>query len=200
MEYTFTQKNRGFTLIETMVAVFILTLALTGLLGLNASSIFAARYARNEISANYLMQEAVDGIRNDRDTTAFLGGDWNAFITKYGYPNTSCFDKTKGCYIDFTDQTSLGVAPVVTRCDVTPDFGTSRCPSFYYDDTATHNSFYTYQNPTTGTYPKSNFKRQIILSINPNNPDELDILVNVEWLNGSLAHTQSLQSSIFKWR
>jgi prepilin-type N-terminal cleavage/methylation domain-containing protein len=193
------KKSAGFTLIETMVAVFILTLALTGLLSLNSNSIFAARYARNEISANYLTQEAADGIRNDRDTTAFLGGDWNAFLTKYGPGNSTCFDKNKGCYIDFTDRSS-GQTPVVAKCNVQQDFGASQCPSFNYDDTATYNSFYTYQQPSSGTYPKSNFKRQVIMSLNAANPDELDVMINVEWLNGSLVHAQSLQTSIFRWR
>ena len=95
------RNSKGFTLVETMVAVFILAIALTALLNLTARSLFSARYARNEITANYLMQEVVDYIRNQRDTTAFLktDGSWQEFLTLFGDPGGLCFSDD-GCYFD----------------------------------------------------------------------------------------------------
>ena len=188
-------------------SVGILTLALTGLLSLNASTLFAARYARNEITANYLIEEAADYIRNDRDTTAFLkngGGTWNSFLNKYGYATTpSCFgyfssnSPTQGCSMEFSSS-----APVPISCAGTNPWGSLGaldCPLLNYTASATNNSFYTYTTPS-GQYVPSNFKRQILMSVNSGNPNELDIKITVEWLNGSLVHSQSLQTSLLKWQ
>src|ERR1035437_640976 len=96
------KKNKGFTLVETMFAIYILTFTIVGLMTVVANSLFAARYAKDEITANYLLQEAVDYIRNDRDSTVFLGSgsgtttnNWNNFFGKY----SSCSDPN-GCYFD----------------------------------------------------------------------------------------------------
>jgi prepilin-type N-terminal cleavage/methylation domain-containing protein len=183
------QKNSGFTLIETMVAVFILTIALSSLLSLNASSIFSSRYAKNEIVANYLLQEAIDYIRNDRDTIAFqqnnMGDGWNAFLSKY----SACTGV--GCYFE----PALFSTAIIQTCSFTPIFGVLSCPILNYDDTASNNDFYTYQ---TGIGIPSNFKRQILMS-RPS-PDELDVKVTVEWLNGNLVRSRFLQTTLMKWQ
>lgn len=207
MKFSFQQKNRGFTLIETMVSVFILTLAFVGLLSLNAESLFSSRYARNEITANYLLQEAADHIRNDRDTTAFLGNDpdvntgWVNFLNKYGYnggatPGTcfAAFSSTSGCYFEPADS-----VPTVSACNTAPDFGVYRCPVLNYDPDATNNDFYTYKNPS-GTYVKSVFKRQVVMAINTNNADELDVKITVEWQNGTLVRSRSLVITLLNWQ
>ena len=66
------QKDRGFTLIETMFAVIIMAFSITIFMNVVANTLFSARYAKNEITANYLAQEAIDYIRNDRDSIVFL--------------------------------------------------------------------------------------------------------------------------------
>jgi len=187
-------KNRGFTLIETMVAVLILSTSLTSLLTLTSSSLFAAKYANNEITANYLLQEAVDYIRNDRDSIVFqqrINGDltsvsWNNFLNKYGYINSSCFSPN-GCYLDITEQTPLNV---IRAC-------ASPCTLMYFDPTAHYNEFYTYR-PDFGTV--STFRRTITMSINPTNINELLVTVTVNWKNGNLSRSRSLNESILNWQ
>lgn len=70
--------EKGFTLIETMVALLILSLVITSIISLLSSGIFAARYAKNEIRATYIAQEGIDYIRNVRDG-AFQRNDWATF-------------------------------------------------------------------------------------------------------------------------
>ncbi len=195
------QKNKGFTLIETMIAVFVLVMAINGLLGLIASSLYSARYSKNDITANFLIQEAIDYIRNDRDSTAFLaattGGGWNVFLAKYGYPNSSCFS-ANGCEIEPANIITANI----NACSgvIGGNFGTIPCKVFNYDESASSKDFYTYTTPTG--YVASNFKRQITMSINPtiNNPDELDIMVTVEWLNGSLVRSRTSRVSLLNWQ
>ncbi len=183
----------GFTLVETMVAVFILTIALTSLIGLTSRSLFMARYSRNEITANYLLQGAVDYIRNQRDSVAFQqkfsGGDWTKFLTNFGYPSNKCFS-ANGCYFNVNKSPN----PIIKDCNSTPSFGKLKCPILFYDPNAIKNSFYNY---TTGN--SSNFNRKIFLKINSQNPDELYITITVEWLNGSLVRSRSLNSSLLNW-
>lgn len=193
------QKNTGFTLIETMIAVFILVIAMQGMLGLIASSLFSARYAKNDITANYLIEEAVDYIRNNRDTIAFQQNDpvtstgWSNFLNNYGYPNSLCFSTLNGCKMDITPD-NMSSQPI-TSCDGSNHgFGTVRCEVFNYDENNSNN-FYTY-NPTGSV--KSNFKRQIVMSLASS--DELNIKVTVEWLNGNLVRSRTSEISLLNWQ
>jgi prepilin-type N-terminal cleavage/methylation domain-containing protein len=193
------QKNKGFTLIETMIAVFILVIAMQGMLGLIASSLFSARYAKNDITANYLIEEAVDYIRNNRDTIAFQQNDpttnngWSNFLNNYGYPNSRCFSTPNGCKMDITPD-NMSSQPI-TICDGSNHgFGTIGCEVFNYDENG-GNNFYTYLNPSGSV--KSNFKRQIVMFMN--NADELNIKVTVEWLNGNLVRSRTSEVSLLNW-
>jgi len=96
--------NRGFTLIETLVSVLLLAMALSAVFTLMGSTVFASRYAKNEITASYLAQEAIDFIRNDRDSLGFQQNDWVSFLDHYGYntqnaTSSFCFT-SNGCDID----------------------------------------------------------------------------------------------------
>lgn len=197
MEKNKLQKNKkiktntelGFTLVETMVAVVILTLAIVSLLGLTSKSLFSARYAGNEMIANYLLQESVDYIRNQRDSIAFLGDDWQGFLNKFGYATGGACFTSDGCYFDI-NKSSLNI----NYCNTTPTLGTTlRCPFLKYDEGATGGSFYNY---SVGL--NSNFKRKISLSLNPAQ-DELYVVVTVEWLNGTLVRKRSLSASVLNW-
>ena len=102
-----TKSNKGFTLIETLVAILILSIAFNAVITLISNSIFSAQYARNQITAMYLAQEAVDHIRNDRDSHAFEKkdlSDWTNFLDHYGSAtNDKCFSRNGGCEFDATD-------------------------------------------------------------------------------------------------
>lgn len=178
------QKNRGFTLVEVMVAVFVLTISVSSLMTLLSSSLFAAKYARNEITANYLSQEVIDYIRNERDTIVFLNNPdsnqgWNNFVSKY----QMCSDEVDNCYID-----------------VNKDIGPTKCPAnecfLYFDERAEKNVFYNYDNIGQIT----NFERKLIFSQNLSNLDEINVEVIVYWKNGGIPKSKSLKTSLMKWQ
>lgn len=62
-----TSGSRGFTLIETIVAITILTLAVVGPLFTASRAIVAARVASHQLTASYLAQESVEYVRMLRD-------------------------------------------------------------------------------------------------------------------------------------
>ena len=60
-------KNEGFTILETLVAITIILIAITGPLDIIAHSLKASYYSRDEVTAFYLAQEAIEYARNERD-------------------------------------------------------------------------------------------------------------------------------------
>ncbi len=77
-------RKQAFTLIETMVAVTILTLAVAGPLVTASRAIVAAQIARSQLTANYLAQEGIEYVRAMRDreylATRVSTTAWNNFI------------------------------------------------------------------------------------------------------------------------
>ncbi len=185
--------SKGFTLLETLIAIFIMVVAFTSLLSLMTTSMFSARYANNEITATYLAQEAVDYIRNDRDTTAFQGADWTGFLAHYGNPlstpGTICYDSSGGCALDVTDPTYS----TIISCP-------SSCSNFHYEANPTSGGYYI--NTPSSTSVPTKFKRTVRMEtqgvVNPD--DEVLITVTVEWHNGLKPRSQTLKASLLKWQ
>lgn len=189
------RNSGGFTLLETLIAIFVMTVAFTALLSLMSTSLFSARYAKNEITAVYLAQEAVDYVRNNRDTLAFQGGDWNNFLASFGYvPGTGnlCFD-SNGCYFE-VDDSNLSNIKLCPSGD--------GCPRMLYDRNMINNL---YGYTTSSSTADSNFTRTVTMQAvgtdpgNTNN-DELMITVEMAWRNGSVDRSFILRSSLFKWQ
>jgi len=193
------KNNKGFTLVETLFAVLILTFTITGLMTIVANSLFSARYAKDEITANYLMQEVIDYVRNDRDTTVFLqGGSWGTFNSHYA----KCSDQY-GCYLDvLTPPTDL----ILKECSRNSSNG---CPFLYYDESLGQdgktkpdksNPFYVSGDDSLYKTDKvlTNFKRKIVVT-NPTT-DEMVVTVTVSWKNGSLDVSRSLSTSFMNWQ
>jgi len=81
----------GFTLVETMIAVTILTLAISGALFAANTAIIAANIARDQLIASHLAQEGIEYVRLMRDNeylAAYQAGGanvssvaWSNFLT-----------------------------------------------------------------------------------------------------------------------
>jgi type II secretory pathway pseudopilin PulG len=68
------ESGRGFTLIESLVAIAILMLSVAGPLYAADRAIVAASIARDQLTASYLAQEAIEHVRLLRD---------NAYLSQY---------------------------------------------------------------------------------------------------------------------
>lgn len=82
MHKFFKQNNKGFTLVETLVAISIFTASILGLISVLASGISNVGYAKKKIMATYLAQEGIEYARNIRDTHVLYEGvsGWNNFL------------------------------------------------------------------------------------------------------------------------
>ncbi len=63
-------KKRGFTLVETLVAISILLLVIIGPMTIAAKGMQMGFYANEQMTAVYLAQEAIESIQNLRDDNA----------------------------------------------------------------------------------------------------------------------------------
>ena len=57
----------GFTLIETLVAISLLAVAIVAPMSLTTQSLSSAYYARDQMTAFHLAQEAIESVRSVRD-------------------------------------------------------------------------------------------------------------------------------------
>lgn len=180
--------NSGFTLIESLFAIMTLTFTITILMTVVSGSLFSSRYSKDEIIVSYLMQEVVDYIRNDRDTTVFLNnGSWDDFYNHY----SECSSSNGGCYFAIMGNSISSI----NSCD-------NNCKYLYFDRNASYGSFYNYKETAldgSDNYA-TNFKRKIIVTKNPQNSDEININVNVSWKNGGTSLERNLSNTVTNWR
>jgi len=101
------REARGFTLIETLVAVSVLLVSLAGPLSIAAQALQSAYYARDQITAFYLAQEAMEYVHAVRDQNYIAGTPWLNGLS-------SCIDAS--CAVDFpnfTHEACSGACPFV---------------------------------------------------------------------------------------
>jgi prepilin-type N-terminal cleavage/methylation domain-containing protein len=75
MNFKKIQKNKAFTLIETLVAISVLSVAVGGALTIAQKSLQSAYYSKDETTASYLAAEGIELVRNIRDNTAIANSN-----------------------------------------------------------------------------------------------------------------------------
>lgn len=196
-------RRGGFTLVEAMFAIFILTFVTVGLMTVVSISLYSARYAKQEIIMNFLIQEALDSIRNDRDNKVFLGDeDWGVFVDKY---KNSC-PVGEGCYLEI----GIDTDPTIIRCDE------DTCGKIYLNEGEVipyshqvNGGEYTYMRryivakkvpQNLDSYTVVEGEEESIISAN--DTPELEIEVRVIWepKNISLTKERSTKMTLLDWR
>lgn len=88
---------------ETLVAIAILLLSITGPMAFSQNGLRAAFYARDQVTAFYLAQDAIEFVKNRRDHNALDGNsNWlDGLVNNSGFP---CGKRGPqlGCLIDTT--------------------------------------------------------------------------------------------------
>ncbi len=195
-------KNKGFTLIETLFSVLILGLTIVGPLSIAAKGLQLALVSKDQTMAFYLAQDAVEYVHFARDTNCLTASAASActpvqWLVGNGSPPTvnllPCvsLDGSLSCYLD-----SLGQDPSAPMpCN-------GLCPVLFYD-TANKNYRYTGGFGITQTI----FTRTITIREKFGGNDcvgahgcEALLTVKVTWADaGGIAHTVSVVENIFNW-
>lgn len=175
--------QKGFTLIETLVAISILVIAIAGPMTMAARGLQSSYHAKNQLVAVHLAQEAIEITRMMRDEYALENSNASS-----GWFNTSVVDDScttaEGCGVDGRDRNFFpcGTSPstaCVLRYDSSPEAGDR---GIYTDD-------------TTGT-SDSLFTRKLFIT---GTSDEAVVTVKVSWRSNLFNAEKEivLQSRIF---
>lgn len=163
---------RGFTLIETLVAVSILMGAVAGPLTIAQKSLTIARGARGQITAHYLAQDALEYVRSVRDGNFIGGSNW---LSNLG----PC--KNKACYAD----TTLS-ADRITSCS-------GACPALRYDAAT---GLYGYDRGAA-----TSIVREIRLdTFGSGREAEAVLTVRVLWQEAAGARELLVRENLYDWR
>ncbi len=183
MNKKFNIKNKGFTLVETLVAIAILSLAITGPMVIAQKGVSSSIYARDEVTAFYLAQEAVEYVRNVRDTNriAGYGSDWLSQFTA-----ANCVDTgSQRCQINAIENFDVPSKEpeAISECSTLPKSGgVDVCSPIEFDSSPSRN-LYGYPEPDTSAdaWAPTVFTRTVDIKKEPNNPNEAVITVTISW-------------------
>ncbi len=167
--------DKGFTLLETLVALTVLTFAFLGPITLAFYSIRSASYSQNQTIAFYLAQEAIEFVKNRRDTNSLRQtGDWLEGLYEF------CRN-SNGCIIDvafaYSDPRSIQLC-------------SSGCPKIKYNNST---GLYGYSSGGESPFVRAiRFKKL-------NNQEE-KIIVEVSWDERLFHRSFEFQENILDWQ
>lgn len=168
---------RGMTLIETLVAITILTVAIVAPMSLTVKSLSAAYYARDQITAFHLAQEALESVRAVRDA--------NILKIAFSEPDAGCNPVTLLCGIPIDQNFTID-----TRNNAMVSCG-GVCPYL-----ATDGNLYGYEPGWSNTI----FRRTVHASFIDVQENEIRLDVTVEWKSGTNQTRQfTISSTMYRW-
>lgn len=192
----FTKKyKRGFTLVETLGAVLLLSIALVGPMVIAQKGLQTAMIAKDQNAAFNLAQDAVEFIRFARDTNCLSAGTSNcpaaSWLGGSGVNLTPCVsaDGSQACYFD-----SLGISPTAPlQCPL------NSCTAISYDSTNNYFNYSVTATPTIFTRTVQ-IKTPASCSTTSNTvPCEADVTVKVSWSDPVL-HSVVVNENIYDWQ
>lgn len=164
--------NRGFTLLEVIIAVFLIIVGISGAFLLITKTLGQMAASSSQLVAAYLTQEGIEIVRNIRDTNWLEQidhtNDWNEGLT-------GC---SAGCTADYTYTASEDPNLLAIPAD-----------NFLNID---GNGFYSY---SAGTADK--FKRKITIDTST---DILEVKVEVTWEEKGKSYQYFAQENLYNWR
>lgn len=172
------QNQKGFTLVETLVAISIFATSITALIYISGRGINDGVYVKNKITSSYLAAEGIEKVRNIRDSSSIsIAGDYWSSIFAPGGALSSCYsdDGSRSCYIDSFFQ--------VNECS------DSGCPKIGFLE-----GVFDYN------LPESIFRKSIyIFPPNDMSPDEVIVESVVEWTQGVKDFSTKYRYNLSNW-
>ncbi len=169
--------THGMTLIETMVAIVILTVAIVAPMSLTMQSLSASYYARDQVIAFNLAQEAIETVRAIRDG--------NVLRISLSSPDASCSPVTLLCGIPIGTPFVIDTRNnVITTCS-------GQCPLLQ-----TNGELYGYE----AGWDDSPYRRTVNVAYVPGTQDEIRIEVTISWDAGtSQPRTITIYENLYRW-
>ncbi|MDR3571013.1 MAG: type II secretion system protein [Candidatus Pacebacteria bacterium] len=198
--------QKGFTLIETLVAISLLMLAVVAPMSLAAQSLTAAYYARNQVTAFYLAQEGIEIVRAVRDANIIAIAEGNSSVHVFdGIPYGDTAATAPSFTVDSTQITSNSL-------DTCAKIGSNyACPPLQTNGTVY--AYWTGCEPTGGSawvttdcgssngWADTVFTRAVKAYLwGASNPNELRVSVTISWREGSFqTKTFTINEDLYQW-
>lgn len=188
-------RKRAFTLVETLVAITILTLSVVGPLFAANRAIVSARTSRDQLTALYLAQEAIEYVRRMRDDAylaRYPSSDastvaWQDFIDGSGpFSMASCRSTT--CTLDPWSQMGHVSGSSLNACS-----GSSCQPLVLYAG-----AYRQSQNVSGGA--SSIFTRTVQAVDLPGFPNDERIVATVAWTYHGTPYSVSVTGNLTPWQ
>ncbi len=174
--------KNGFTLIEALVAITILTISIEGPMVAASTGLKNSTYARDQIVAFYIAQEGIEMIRSIRDSNALNNAPWLTGI------DASCANGAgSGCGIDIRNRNFIDCAG-----------GSGTACNIYYDPNgliAGGGGIRGIYSHVSGGTQQTVYKRS--LKILPINAQESTIDATITWISRGVTKTITVQSRLF---
>jgi len=181
------RRTRGFTLVETLVAISLLTVSIVAPMTLTSQSLAAAYFSRDQVTAYHLAQEAIEAMRSIRDGQILqialgLGGSSIDIFDPAIIPISSA-----GSDNPFRiDARQLDPAQAITRCALDPG---GVCAPLQTDGT-----LYGYDPSWASTH----FTRT--MRVSSVGADEFRVTVTVAWQTGAFKiRTFNISENMYRW-
>ncbi len=154
--------KKAFTIIETLVAITILMIAISGPLTSSFRALTASSAARDQMTANFLAQEAIELVRNVKDKNVL------------GRVNEGPLDGLSACTIN-------------SMCSIDTKTGSivSQCSGFQDANCRLHRDVNTNQYINTVTSKPTNFYRTFYLKQEETTFNSAKVVVDVVWPSGA---------------
>ena len=165
-------KNKGFTFIELMIVIFIMTVGITAIYASITRIISSTTYSTLNLTANYLAQEGIEIVKSIRDSNFIdttTSGSWKKGLSEGNYE------------ADYNDYSLSPLQDNEGRFLKVDEEG-----------------FFSYTDDTN--FPVSPFKRKITIteiSENPNNENVLNVSVTVYWTEKGKTNETTVSENLY---
>ena len=174
--------NTGFTLLEIIIAMFIVTVGMGGVFGIVQRSFTIMSVSESRLVAANLAQEGLEIIRNVRDTNWIEGSSWDDGLSAGDWEVQ--YDDAKAQFIS-------PPVPPVAQCAVPCNYDNM---NFLHID----NGFYKYLIPAVPNQ-QTRFKRRVTIS--DKTADSMKITVDVIWKErGGVEYNYTVYHWLYDWK
>jgi len=189
--FTSIHSRRGQTLVEALIALSVLTAGFVGIVTLLSKSFQLNRTAGNDTQATYLASEGIEIAKNIIDYDVYYGFGQGGGTNPAAYDWQCSFQLGEGQTADY----ALAYDTVVSGCSA-PPLVSAAGNKLYFDSTSdpTH-GLYSYNN----AYTRTNFTRDVYISVPAGSPNELDVQSTVKWSSGLSSNTVTLEDHFYNW-
>jgi prepilin-type N-terminal cleavage/methylation domain-containing protein len=175
--------QKGFTLVETLAAITLITVAIVAPMALTVQSLQVAFYARDQITASNLAQEGIEAIRSLRDGNILLSSKQTA-------PGTPLFLGIPSDGSTFIVDATARPSPTIASCSNSP------CKALNTDG-----QLYRYQTGTGWT--PTNFTRTMSVTVvrsDASGAQEIRVVSKVTWQTAAYkSESISLSENLYNW-